>query len=128
MNVASLPSKRLLLEVLVENQSDAVLCVVGLFYEHKDEAFCNQAGRAGPTCSSLLMRSCGPCRGSALSLQPDSRRQKTQKRGLAGISVITFYRELPAAFFKILWPQMLVSALDFDGKLEGKNLVSSFEF
>ena len=23
---------------------------------------------------------------------------------------------------------MLVSALDFDGKLEGKNLVSSFEF
>lgn len=42
--------------------------------------------------------------------------------------MITFERELPAAFFKILWPQILVSALIFDGKLEGKSFVSSFEF
>lgn len=26
----------------MENESDVVPCVVGLFYKHKDKAFCNQ--------------------------------------------------------------------------------------
>lgn len=48
VKIASLPSKRLLLEVLMENKSDVVLCVVGLFYTHKDKSFCNQTEKCLP--------------------------------------------------------------------------------
>lgn len=68
-----LPSQRLLLEVLMENESDAVLCVVGLFDKHRTKPLQSKL-----ECDMEVQPQFSP-------LYPDSRLLKTQRRGLAGI-------------------------------------------
>lgn len=55
MKFASLPSVRLLLEVLMENQSEEMQCVVDLFYKHKTRHCAIEARRACPVCISFLL-------------------------------------------------------------------------
>lgn len=115
VKIASLPSERLLLEMSMENKSDVVLCVVGLFYKHKDKAFCNQTEKCLPWSSSLLRGRGGqPVEGLRAILprgQAVGGRKNTEKGAGWHFWGSLSHEHQPAFFLKILWPQMLVSAL-----------------
>lgn len=115
----------------MENKSDVVLCVVGLFYKHKDKSFCNQTKKCLPPCPVLFWaKGKGqPLEGSVPSSRPGCRQQKTQRRGLVTTSGVALHMGVSQHFSSKSFGLRYWSQSEFiDGKLEGKSFVSSFAF